>query len=66
MSHDPLVARAWRRSRLVAAVHGTTYSLRPVLGGLLLALVVAGALTAPGLIDRLTSADEGQTVSRGR
>ena len=52
---DELVARSFRRSRLVEAVHGPAgpSCARPLVAGLLVAVLGAGVVAGPGLLDRL-------------
>jgi hypothetical protein len=58
---DELVARSYRRSRLVDAVHGPAgpSCARPLVAGLLVAVLVAGAVAGPDLLDRLQTGVSG-------
>ena len=50
---DELVARAFRRARLAAALPGSRPApgARPLVAGLLLAALTAGGVAAPGLVE---------------
>jgi hypothetical protein len=52
---DELMARSFRRSRLVDAVHGPAgpSCARPLVAGLLVAVLGAGVVAGPELLDRL-------------
>lgn len=58
---DELVARSFRRSRLVDAVHGPAGPswTRPLVAGLLVAVLGAGVVAGPELLDRLQSGVSG-------
>jgi len=55
---DELVARAFRRARLAAALPGSRPApcVRPLVAGLLLAALTAGGVAAPGLAEWIGAA----------
>jgi hypothetical protein len=60
---EELIARSFRRTRLVDAVHGSSgpSCARPLVAGLLVAVLTAGGVAGPGLLDRL---DSGRAAAR--
>jgi len=61
-----LMARSFRRARLVDAVHGPggPSSARPLVAGLLVAVLGAGVVTGPELLDRLQTGASGTNSTR--
>jgi hypothetical protein len=59
--HDVLVARSFRRARLVDAVHGPAGPScgRPLVAGLLVAVLGAGVVAGPEILDRLQAGVSG-------
>ena len=55
-TEDGLAARGFRRDRLAQALEpGRRPLARALVGGLLAALLTAGGMAAPGLVDQLQS-----------
>ena len=64
---DELAARSFRRARLVVAVHGpgSPSCARPLVAGLLVAVLGAGVVAGPEIFDRLqTGASGASSISR--